>query len=194
MEKTYQRLERIVYIKYFKRLISGLFLLSAFLAFDATSAEIKLISDEETESFLAKIIRPLFQAAGISFNRNHIFIVEDNSLNAFVADGNRLFIHTGTIIRADNVNELTGVIAHETGHIAGGHILRQKLKNKDLYEVSMISAILAGATATIGGRAELCPPSNTAIAISPLPPIVAVAPAKIADIIDTSYKSLFLSF
>lgn len=155
MEKTYQRLERIVYIKYLKRLISGLFLLSAFLAFDATSAEIKLISDEETESFLAKIIQPLFQAAGISFNRNHIFIVEDNSLNAFVADGNRLFIHTGTIIRADNVNELTGVIAHETGHIAGGHILRQKLKNKDLYEVSMISAILAGATAAIGGRGDM---------------------------------------
>ena len=155
MEKTYQRIINVNYIQNIKRLICGLFLLSAFWVFDAKSLEIKLISDEETESFLADIIQPLFNAAGINFNRNDIFIVEDNSLNAFVADGNKLFIHTGTIIKADNVNELAGVIAHETGHIAGGHIFRQKLKNKEMHEVSMISAILAGATAAVGGRGDM---------------------------------------
>ena len=155
MEKTYQRINHINYLGNLKRLISGLFLLSAFWSFDAKSLEIKLISDEETESFLADIIQPLFNAAGINFNRNDIYIVEDNSLNAFVADGNKLFIYTGTIIKADNVNELAGVIAHETGHIAGGHIFRQKLKNKEMYKVSMISAILAGATAAVGGRGDM---------------------------------------
>ena len=82
MEKTYQRIINVNYIQNIKRLICGLFLLSAFWVFDAKSLEIKLISDEETESFLADIIQPLFNAAGINFNRNDIFIVEDNSLNA----------------------------------------------------------------------------------------------------------------
>ena len=155
MEKAHKRLKLSYKNNIIKRLVSGIFLLAAFWTFEVQSSEIKLISDEETETFLAKIIQPLFKSAGIPFTRNNIFIVDDSSLNAFVADGNRLFIHTGTIIRADNVNELTGVIAHETGHIAGGHILRQKLKNKDMYEVSMISAILAGATAAIGGRGDM---------------------------------------
>lgn len=117
--------------------------------------EIKIISDEETENLLEEITRPLFQSAGIPFNRNEVYIVEDNSLNAFVADGNKLFMHTGTIIAAQSPNEIAGVIAHETGHIAGGHILRQKLKNKALNEVSLVSAIAAGAAAAISGRADI---------------------------------------
>ncbi len=151
MEKTYKGL------KYLEKwivtgLFSGVFLLAALLPCKAQ--EIKIISDEETEQFLAEIIKPLFDAAGIKFYRNNIFIVEDNSLNAFVADGNRLFVHTGTIIKADNVDELSGVLAHETGHIMGGHILRQKIKNQEMYEVSLASAILAGAAAALTGRGD----------------------------------------
>lgn len=154
MEKAYQRIVNCGKF-WTKGLIGGVFLLSALWAFEAKAAEIRLISDEETEQFLQQIIQPLFKAAGIKFYRNHIFIVEDNSLNAFVADGNRLFVHTGTIIRSDNANELTGVIAHETGHIMGGHILRQKLKSQDMSEVSLISAILAGTTAALSGRGDV---------------------------------------
>ena len=65
-----------------------------------------------------------------------------------------MFVHTGTIIKADSANELSGVLAHETGHIMGGHIIRQKLKAQDMYEVSMISAILAGAAAAVSGRGD----------------------------------------
>lgn len=155
MEKTNQRVISCFNV-WAKRLIGIFFLILAFLPFEAKAdGEIRIISDEETEQFLAHVIRPLFQAAGIPFNRNNVFIVEDNSLNAFVADGNRLFIHTGTIIKADNVNELSGVIAHETGHIMGGHILRQKLKAQDMSEVSLISAVLAGAGAALSGRGDV---------------------------------------
>lgn len=154
MEKTYQRIAR-----HFKKLILGLaggFILSSALwAYAAEAQEIKLISDEETETFLADIVKPLFKAAGVKFYRNNIFIVEDNSLNAFVSDGNRLFVHTGTLIKADNANEISGVLAHETGHIMGGHILRQKLKNQDMREVTLISAILAGTTAALSGRGDM---------------------------------------
>ena len=118
---------------------------SAFMAAKPTAAQgISLISDEETEQLLGKIARPLFTAAKVRFNRNDIYIVDDPTLNAFVADGNALFVHTGTIIAADSPNELAGVIAHETGHIEGGHILRQKLKKQELQGVTLASAILAG--------------------------------------------------
>lgn len=150
VEKTYQRLKFHCYV-----LVSSLILLTSLFVSSARAQEIRLISDEETEDFLAQIIKPLFQAAGVAFNRNDIYIVEDNSLNAFVADGNRLFVHTGTIIAADSPDELAGVLAHETGHIQGGHILRQKLKNQSLQEVSLASAILAGAAAVASGRGDV---------------------------------------
>ncbi|MBR2034054.1 MAG: M48 family metalloprotease [Alphaproteobacteria bacterium] len=117
MEKTYQRLV-------IKLIGSILLPITLFMSFDTHAQNIRLISDEETEQLIADIAKPLFASANIPFNRNELHIVEDDSLNAFVADGNNLFIHTGTILAADNVDELVGVIAHETGHIAGGHILR----------------------------------------------------------------------
>lgn len=153
MEKTHQGLV-FNFKKMCKGLIDGIILFSALLPFEANTKEIKLISDEETEQFLAGIIYPLFKAADIPFYRNNIFIVEDNSLNAFVADGNKMFVHTGTITKSDTADEISGVLAHETGHIMGGHIIRQKLKAQDMYEVSMLSTILAGAAAAVSGRGD----------------------------------------
>ena len=153
MEKTYQRIISLKNILV-KGLLGGIFLLAALLPCSSDAQTIRLISDEETEQYLAEILLPLYKAAGINFYRNNIFIVDDNSLNAFVADGNKMFVHTGTIIKADNSNEISGVLAHETGHIMGGHIIRQKLKSQDMYEVSLISAILAGATAAVSGRGD----------------------------------------
>ncbi len=154
MEEAHQRLKGIRSI--IKRL-SGSFLLSAAFCFFTASpaAAIDIISDEETEVLIAHVAQPLFKAAGIPFDRNKIYIVNDSSLNAFVSDGNRLFVHTGTITAAENVNELAGVIAHETGHIQGGHILRQKIKNQAMREVTLASAILAGTAAAASGRGDV---------------------------------------
>ena len=69
----------------------------------------RLISDEETELFLADILRPIYKSANIPFNRDKVFIVQDPSLNAFVADGNNMFVHTGTLVSADNYNQVEGV-------------------------------------------------------------------------------------
>ena len=155
MEKTYQRLS-------FRKIIRTIGTLGVPIVFalwllisQAQAQSISLISDEEAEQLLEGIIRPLFDAANLSFNRNEIHIVNDPTLNAFVSDGNNLFIHTGTIINAASLNELAGVIAHETGHIQGGHILRQKLKNQSLQEVSLVSAILAGTAAAVTGRGDV---------------------------------------
>lgn len=113
-----------------------------------------LISDVETQNYLAAVIKPLYTAAGLAFNANNIYLVNDNSLNAFVSDGNYMFVHTGTLLAADNTNELAGILAHETGHIMGGHIVRQKLKLEKMQYIMLGSMIAAGATALSTGRGD----------------------------------------
>jgi len=151
VEKTYQRIIQSLGLK----VIGSVWLPICLLVNDVFAQEVRLISDEETEQLLAKISKPLFKAAGQPLGNREIYIVDDKSLNAFVADGNNLFINTGTIMTADTPNELAGVIAHEVGHIAGGHILRQKLKAKSMQDISLASAIAAGAAAVFTGNADV---------------------------------------
>lgn len=139
------------------RLILGIFLSISTALLSAPCAcadELALISDAETSDYLSKVVQPLFKAAGLPFDENKILIVNDNSLNAFVSDGNYLFINTGTLTEVDNTNELAGVLAHETGHILGGHIVRQKLKIKKMQYAMMGSMLAAGAAAIGSGRGD----------------------------------------
>ncbi len=148
------KLNKISFIK--KRLFITLcFISSLFLSSIVQAQTLRLISDEETELFLADILRPIYQTENIPFNRDKVFIVQDPSLNAFVGDGNNMFVHTGTLVSADNYNQLEGVLAHEAGHIQGGHILRLKIKSKQLQNVSMVSLIAAGIAGAVSGRADV---------------------------------------
>ncbi len=114
-----------------------------------------IIDDEETKQYLSLILKPIFSVAKIPFDSQKIYIIEDDSLNAFVADGNDMFINTGTIIKAKNSNELSGVLAHEIGHIKGGHILRQKIRLEKLQKLSLASLIVAGAAGMASGRGDV---------------------------------------
>ena len=148
------KLNKISFIK--KRLFITLcFISSLFLSSIVQAQTLRLISDEETELFLADILRPIYQTENIPFNRDKVFIVQDPSLNAFVGDGNNMFVHTGTLVSADNYNQLEGVLAHEAGHIQGGHILRLKIKSNQLQNVSMVSLIAAGIAGAVSGRADV---------------------------------------
>jgi len=84
---------------------------------------ITTIRDAEIEATLERISTPIFRAAGLPDGSVEIFVVNDRSLNAFVIGRNMAF-HTGLLIAMDDPGELMGVIAHETGHIAGGHGVR----------------------------------------------------------------------
>jgi len=115
---------------WFAAIARGVFGACAALALVALSAAPAaaqgLIRDSEIEDTLRVYTTPLLQAAGLDPNDVSIYIVGDNSLNAFVAGGQNIFVHTGLILAADTPNELIGVLAHETGHIAGGHLARQR--------------------------------------------------------------------
>lgn len=152
VEKTHQRIINV--LGNFRKLACSLVLLSVFLNC-GTAAAISLVSDEETEIFLHQTLRPVFDAAGVTFHPGQIYIVNDPTLNAFVSDGNRMFVNIGTIISADSQNELTGVLAHETGHIQGGHILRHKIKSREIQNISLASMVVGSLAGIAAGRADL---------------------------------------
>lgn len=90
----------------------------------AAAQQLQLIRDAEIENTIRIYATPLFQAAGLSPQGIKLYLVKDRALNAFVAGGLNMFINTGLLIETKDPGEVIGVIAHETGHIAGGHLAR----------------------------------------------------------------------
>src|SRR5262249_26095394 len=93
-------------------------------------------------------------AAGLDPEAVHIFIVNDPTMNAFVAGGQNVFINTGMITETDSPNELKGVIAHENGHITRGHFARGPEAMGKL-EVPMLITMLAGIAAIAAGAPDV---------------------------------------
>ncbi|MDE2228933.1 MAG: M48 family metalloprotease [Alphaproteobacteria bacterium] len=111
-----------------------------------------LIRDVETETMLRTFEMPVWRAAGLDPNALHFYIVQDPQLNSFVAGGQNIFMNTGTIERAERPNELVGITAHETGHIAGGHLARFQAEMKDATIKAIIAMVVGGAAAVAGGQ------------------------------------------
>ena len=114
---------------------------------------ISMIRDVEIETTIRRFAEPLFLAAGLEPSSIRIHIVKDNSLNAFVAGGQRIFINTGLILKSKNVGQIIGVLAHEIGHIAGGHLIKGTNARKDILATSFLGVLLGGA-AVIAGRPD----------------------------------------
>jgi predicted Zn-dependent protease len=124
------------------------------LAQPATAQSI--LRDAETEAFLDEISEPIIRAAGLEPRNVDIVLVNDKSINAFVAGGQAIYIHTGLINTAETANEVQGVIAHELGHIVGGHVVRYSEGAEAASGISIASLILAaGAIAAGAGEAGL---------------------------------------
>ena len=117
----------------------------------APAQAISLIRDAETEQFLRDYSNPIFEAAGLEPSAIRIFIVNDPAINAFVAGGANIFIHTGLILASEDPDMLLGVIAHETGHISGGHLARGTEALKDAQLSTVLSFVLGAAIGLAGG-------------------------------------------
>lgn len=112
-----------------------------------------LLRDTEIEETLREFTNPILRAGGLSPSSVDIYLVNDPSLNAFVTRGQNIFLHSGLILEADTPNQLKGVIAHETGHITGGHIVRSDYGNRSAYGSILIAAGL-GLAAILAGEGE----------------------------------------
>lgn len=109
-----------------------------------------VLRDAETEALFRDASAPIFKAAGFNPNAIDLVLLNDGSINAFVAGGQAIYIHSGLISAADNVNELQGVIAHELGHITGGHIIRYNEGLKPATGITVLSLLLGGLAAAAG--------------------------------------------
>jgi predicted Zn-dependent protease len=122
-------------------------------SFAASAQGISVIRDTEAERVVRSQLDPLLDAAGIRRNAVQLHIVNDPSINAFVATGQNMFVHTGLITEVENLNQLVGVLAHETGHIAGGHLVRTR-EGMRAASVPMILSIAAGIGLALAGAPD----------------------------------------
>lgn len=111
--------------------------------------------DAEISSVIRTFSEPLMVTAGLDPNSVRIFIRSNDELNAFVAGGQNLFINTGLLVRADSADEVIGVLAHEIGHIAGGHISRTLESMEAAGTNSLVAGILGLAVGLASGRADV---------------------------------------
>ena len=112
-----------------------------------------VLRDAETEALLDDLAAPLVQAAGLAPGNVDIVLVGDPSINAFVAGGQAVYIHTGLLEEADTAEEVQGVIAHELGHITGGHVISSSQGIATAGKISILSMLL-GVAAAVAGAGE----------------------------------------
>ncbi|MGB1540033.1 MAG: M48 family metallopeptidase, partial [Rickettsiales bacterium] len=123
------------------------------LPIGAQAQSFGLIRDTEIEHTLRAYADPIFKSAGLVPSSINIYIVQDDSINAFVTGGSNVFIHTGLILRTSEPGMLIGVIAHETGHISGGHLVRTN-EAMEKARLQMMMGYLLGAAAVAGGAGD----------------------------------------
>ncbi|MEO1198447.1 MAG: M48 family metalloprotease [Pseudomonadota bacterium] len=123
--------------------LSGVMLFATALPQPAEAQGIRFIRDAEIETLLRDYATPILQAANIRSQAVRIYVVPNRSFNAFVADGNRIFVNLGVLTQADVPNEVIGVLAHEAGHIAGGHLARLRAQLANAQAAAIVAAILA---------------------------------------------------
>lgn len=149
-----------------KKVLSGLFSLFLILglvippAAAQTGAAPIIIRDSEIESILKGWTSPLIVAAGLDPAAVKLILVQDDQINAFVAGGANVFIYTGLIEKTRNPGELIGVIAHELGHIRGGHLTRGREAMDNASYESILGAVLGIGAAILTGD------SGAAMAVS----------------------------
>jgi len=115
----------------------------------AYAGEPTILRDTEIESDIRTMVSPIWRAAGLTPADVAIYLVQDDRINSFVSAGQAVFINTGLILGSETPNELIGVIAHETGHIAGGHVLRAA----DAMHKATIESLIAMAGAALASAA-----------------------------------------
>jgi predicted Zn-dependent protease len=117
----------------------------------ASAQHLAEIRDAEIENDIRTFATPIWLAAGLDPQAIHIYIVNDPALNSFVAGGQNIFLFTGMLLKAETPNQMIGVIAHETGHISGGHLARSEdaIRNAS---IEGIIGMVIGAAATVGCR------------------------------------------
>ena len=142
----------------FKLNLSRLAALAASATFALTAANAtaqSLIRDAEVERTISMMATPILKAAGYAPDSINILLLNDRTLNAFVFGGKNMILNTGLLTRVETPEALMGVIAHEMGHIAGGHLTRRQINAEALQGPLLVGAILAAVAGAASGRGDI---------------------------------------
>ncbi len=123
-----------------------------------SSGSVPIVRDAETEELLRDYLSPILKVAGLPSGTTEVVLINRRDFNAFVVDSRRIFINVGVITTSETPNEVIGVLAHETGHIAGGHLVRMRdamAKAQTMAAIGMILGIGAMAVGVGSGSAEM---------------------------------------
>jgi predicted Zn-dependent protease len=146
-------LSRIASPRRLAAILATLALLGGLLASARAQAEgMPRIRDAEIESYLRQWASPVWQAAGLDPKQVTIVIVNSPQINAFVAGGLNIFIYTGLLEQSDSANQVIGVMAHETGHIAGGHLSRMGPEIEKAQIIQILGMVLGAAAGVATGQ------------------------------------------
>ena len=127
-------------------------LASVLAAFQPVAAQ-SILRDAETEQLLLDMVAPLVEASELEPGNVELVLINDGSINAFVAGGQAIYVHSGLINEAGSANEVQGVLAHELGHITAGHVVRFNERTKQATNISILSLLL-GVGAALAGAGE----------------------------------------
>ncbi len=120
---------------------------------DSVTRGLPIIRDTEIENLLRDYASPILRAAGLSQQNVRVVVLNERSFNAFVMDGKHIFINAGALFDAKTPNEVIGVFAHETGHLAGGHLMRLREEMSRAQTAAIVAMLLGVGAAVAGGRA-----------------------------------------
>ena len=112
-----------------------------------------VLRDSETEQLFKDMSRPMIKAANLDPNNVQVVLLNDPEINAFVSQGQTVYLQSGLIQAADDVGEVQGVVAHELGHVAGGHSIRLQEGAREATGITVATMIL-GALAIAAGAGD----------------------------------------
>ena len=118
----------------------------------AQEGSLPVIRDAETEQLLSDYTAPILRAAGLSQQNIHPVIINDRAFNAFVIDAKHIFVNAGALMDSKTPNQIIGVLAHETGHIAGGHLMKLRTELANAQTAAILAMLLGVGAAVAGAR------------------------------------------
>jgi predicted Zn-dependent protease len=159
------RVERRTPVSRVVAMVTAVALVTASVPKPAHAQGLPLIRDAEVEQLLREYSEPLLKAAGLQKQNVQVVIINDRAFNAFVADARRIFVNAGALMEADTPNQIIGVLAHETGHIAGGHLSRIREQLASASTQAILAMILGIGAMVAGARSGNSGMSNAGAAI-----------------------------
>jgi predicted Zn-dependent protease len=134
-------------------LLAGLYLAATVFGSAQAQQRVAVVRDAEIEALVRDYVKPILQAAGLSKSGISIILVNDSHFNAFV-DGRRIFINTGALATAETPNEIIGVLAHETGHLAGHHQQQMRQQVANMQTMAIVATLLGVGAMAVGAATD----------------------------------------